>query len=74
MKVQDNEKQGEGGEEIIESKSSGTLKKKDLKKTDNLDSNTQDENINKKPKTDTLTSESDVASKAIKKIFWENKE
>jgi hypothetical protein len=31
MKVQDNEKQGEGGEEIIESKSSGTLKKKDLK-------------------------------------------
>ena len=62
MKVQDNEKQGEGGEEIIETKSSGTLEKKDPKKTDNLDSDSQDQNINKKSKTDTLTSESDVAS------------
>jgi hypothetical protein len=67
MKVQDNEKQGEGGEEIIETKSSGTLEKKDLKKTDNLDSDIQDQNTNKKQKTDTLTSESDVASKPSKK-------
>ena len=65
MKVQDNEKQGEGGEEIIESKSSGTLEKKDLKKTDNLDSDIQDQNIS--TKTDTLTSESDVSSKLSKK-------
>ena len=67
MKVQDNEKQGEGGEEIIETKSSGTLEKKDLKKTDNLNSDIQDQSINKTPKTDTLTSESDLASKPSKK-------
>lgn len=66
MKVQDNEKQGEGGEEIIETKSSGTLEKKDLKKTDNLNSDMQDQSINKTPKTDTLTSESDLASKPKK--------
>ena len=66
MKVQDNEKQGEGGEEIIETKSSGTLEKKDLKKTDNLNSDIQDQSINKTPKTDTLTSESDLASKPKK--------
>ena len=69
MKVQDNEKQGEGEEEIIEPKSSGTLEKKDLKKTDNLDSEIQDQDINKKPKTDTLTSESDVASNYQKNLL-----
>ena len=67
MKVQDNKKQGDGGEEIIESKSSGAAEKKVLKKTDNLNSDIEDQNINKKPKTDSLSSESDVASKLSKK-------
>lgn len=66
MKGQDNEKEGEGGEELIDPKSTGTPEKKDLKKTDNLDSEIQDQNI-KKPKTDTPTSELDVASKLSKK-------